>query len=45
MAAKTSSTHILDVHRVGENPINTSHAFHAQSMYAPRPYISHGSRR
>jgi hypothetical protein len=31
----------IDVHPVGENPTNTPHAFHAQSMYGLRPYISH----
>jgi hypothetical protein len=30
-----------DVHLARENSTNTTHAFHAQSAYAPRPYISH----
>jgi hypothetical protein len=30
----------IDVHPVGENPTNTSHAFHAQYVYGPRPYIA-----
>jgi hypothetical protein len=35
----------IDIHPVGENPINTPHTFHARFMYGPRPYISHGMRR
>jgi hypothetical protein len=31
----------IDVHSAGENPTNTSHAFHAQSAYGLRPYVSH----
>jgi hypothetical protein len=31
----------IDVHPAGENPTNTSHAFHAQSAYDSRPYVSH----
>jgi hypothetical protein len=31
----------IDVHLAGENSTNTTHAFHAQSAYGPRPYISH----
>jgi hypothetical protein len=31
----------IDVHPAVENPINTSHAFHAQSAYGPQPYVSH----
>jgi hypothetical protein len=34
----------IDVHPVGENPINMPHAFHAWFAYGPGPYISHGSR-
>jgi hypothetical protein len=34
----------IDVHYVRENPINTPHAFHAQSVYIPRPNISFGPR-
>jgi hypothetical protein len=30
----------IDVHPAGENPTNTSHAFHAPSAYSPRPYVS-----
>jgi hypothetical protein len=32
---------LIDVYHVGENPINTSHAFHAQFMYGPRLYVSY----
>jgi hypothetical protein len=35
----------IDVHHVGINLINTSHAFHARSMYGLQPCISHGPRR
>jgi hypothetical protein len=35
----------IDVHLVGENPINTPHAFHARFAYGPGPHISHGPRR
>jgi hypothetical protein len=35
----------IDVHRTGENPINTPHTFHASFAYGPGPYISCGSRR
>jgi hypothetical protein len=35
----------IDVHPAGENPINTSHTFHAQFVYGPGPYISRGLRR
>jgi hypothetical protein len=31
----------IDVHPAGENSTNTSHAFHAQSAYGLRPYVSH----
>jgi hypothetical protein len=31
----------INVHPTGENPTNTSHAFHAQLAYGSRPYISH----
>jgi hypothetical protein len=31
----------IDVQPVGENSTNMLHAFLAQSMYVPRPYISH----
>jgi hypothetical protein len=31
----------IDVHPVGENPTNMPHASHAQSVYGPRPYVSH----
>jgi hypothetical protein len=31
----------IDVHPTGENLTNMPHAFHAQSVYAPRPYVSH----
>jgi hypothetical protein len=31
----------IDVHPVEENPTNTPHASHAQSMYDHQPYISH----
>jgi hypothetical protein len=31
----------IDVHLAGENLTNTPHAFHAQSAYGPRPYVSH----
>jgi hypothetical protein len=31
----------FDVHPVGENSTNTPYVFHAQSMYAHRPYVSH----
>jgi hypothetical protein len=34
----------IDVHSVGKNPINTSHAFHARFTYGPEPYISRGPR-
>jgi hypothetical protein len=30
----------IDVHPVGENPIDTPHAFHVQSVYGPILYIS-----
>jgi hypothetical protein len=30
----------INIHSVGENPINTPHAFHARFAYDPRPYIS-----
>jgi hypothetical protein len=32
---------LTDVHPAGENPTNTLYAFHAQSAYGPRPYVSH----
>jgi hypothetical protein len=32
----------IDVHPPGENPINTTHVFHARFMYGPGPYISRG---
>jgi hypothetical protein len=35
----------IDVHPVGENPINTPQAFHARFAYGPGPYISRGPRR
>jgi hypothetical protein len=35
----------IDVHPVGENPINKSHTFHAQFTYGPRAYISRGPCR
>jgi hypothetical protein len=35
----------INVHPIGENPINMLHAFHARFAYGPRPYISRGSRR
>jgi hypothetical protein len=35
----------IDVHPTGENPIDMPHAFHAQFVYGPRPYISHSLRR
>jgi hypothetical protein len=31
----------IDVHPAGENPTNTPHVFHAQSVYGPRSYVSH----
>jgi hypothetical protein len=31
----------IDVHPTGKNLTNTSYALHAQSMYDPRPYVSH----
>jgi hypothetical protein len=31
----------IDVHLVGENPMNTPHAFDVQSAYDLRPYVSH----
>jgi hypothetical protein len=31
----------IDIHIIEENPTNMPHASHAQSMYGPRPYISH----
>jgi hypothetical protein len=31
----------IDVHTVRENSTNTQHAFHAQSTYGLRPYVSH----
>jgi hypothetical protein len=31
----------IDVHPVGENPTNTPHAFHTQSVYGSRSYVSH----
>jgi hypothetical protein len=31
----------IDVHTAVENPTNTPHTSHAQSMYGPRAYISH----
>jgi hypothetical protein len=33
----------IDVHPVGENPINMPHAFHARLTYGPGPYISGGN--
>jgi hypothetical protein len=35
----------IDVHPIGENSINTPHAFHARFMYGPRPYISRSPHR
>jgi hypothetical protein len=35
----------IDVHPVGENPINTPYAFHARFTYGPGPYISCDPRR
>jgi hypothetical protein len=35
----------IDVHPTGENPINTSHAFHARFAYGHGPYISRGPHR
>jgi hypothetical protein len=35
----------IDVYPAGENPINTSHAFHARSAYGLQPYISCCTRR
>jgi hypothetical protein len=35
----------IDVHHVGEKPINTPHAFYTQSVYGPQPYISRGPCR
>jgi hypothetical protein len=35
----------IDLHPVGEIPINTPHVFHARFAYAPGPYISRGPRR
>jgi hypothetical protein len=34
----------IDVHPVGENPTNTPHTFHAQSIYGQTIRISHGQR-
>jgi hypothetical protein len=31
----------IDAHPAGENLTNTQHASHAQSVYGPRPYVSH----
>jgi hypothetical protein len=31
----------IDVHPTGENQTNMPYAFHAQSAYDPRPYVSH----
>jgi hypothetical protein len=31
----------IDVHPVGETPINMPHAFHARLAYGPEPYISY----
>jgi hypothetical protein len=31
----------IDVHPAEENPTNTPHTFHAQSVYGPKPYVSH----
>jgi hypothetical protein len=31
----------IDVYPAGENTTNTLHAFHAQSAYGHRPYVSH----
>jgi hypothetical protein len=35
----------IDVHPVGENSINTLHAFRARFAYGPRPYIFRGPGR
>jgi hypothetical protein len=35
----------IDVHPVGENPINTPHALRARFAYGPEPYISRGLHR
>jgi hypothetical protein len=29
----------IDVHLAGENLTNMPHAFHARSVYGPRPYV------
>jgi hypothetical protein len=31
----------IDVHPTGENLTNMPHAFHTQSAYGPKPYVSH----
>jgi hypothetical protein len=31
----------IDVHPIGENTTNMPYTSHAQSVYGPRPYISH----
>jgi hypothetical protein len=31
----------INIHPVGENPTNTPHVFHTQSVYGHRSYISH----
>jgi hypothetical protein len=31
----------IDVHTTGENLTNTPHTSHTQSVYGPRPYVSH----
>jgi hypothetical protein len=45
---KQAVTHIQESQRFesmytlhGKNSTNTPHAFHAQSTYGPRPYVSH----
>jgi hypothetical protein len=45
---KQAVTHIRETRRFesmytlqGKNPTNTPHAFYAQSMYGPGPYVSH----